>query len=52
MNLHVKTDFCHMCMSGSIGQFALARAKAKKVADKRGDDPDSVPDIREGGLEV
>ncbi|GAA5981084.1 hypothetical protein JCM10908_003978 [Rhodotorula pacifica] len=32
--------------------FALARAKAKKVADKRGDDPDSVPDIREGGLEV
>ncbi|KWU41596.1 DUF676-domain-containing protein [Rhodotorula sp. JG-1b] len=32
--------------------FALARAKAKKVADKRGDDPDSVPDIREGGLET
>lgn len=35
-----------------MGQFALARAKAKKVAAKRGDDPDSVPDIREGGLEV
>ncbi|POY70541.1 hypothetical protein BMF94_6455 [Rhodotorula taiwanensis] len=32
--------------------FALARAQAKKAADARGDDPDAVPDIREGGLEV
>ncbi|GAA5878807.1 hypothetical protein JCM3774_000971 [Rhodotorula dairenensis] len=31
--------------------FALARAKAKKAAEKRGDD-DPDPDIREGGLEV
>ncbi|GAA5957391.1 hypothetical protein JCM21900_006886 [Sporobolomyces salmonicolor] len=32
--------------------FALARAKAKKVAEARGDDPDGELDIREGGLEI
>ncbi|BGP21280.1 lipid particle protein [Rhodotorula toruloides] len=32
--------------------FGLARAKAKKLADARGDDPDVQPDIREGGLEI
>ncbi|GAA5865090.1 hypothetical protein JCM1840_005736 [Sporobolomyces johnsonii] len=32
--------------------FALARAKAKKVAEERGDDPDDELDIREGGLEI
>ncbi|BGO88545.1 hypothetical protein NBRC10512_003357 [Rhodotorula toruloides] len=32
--------------------FGLARAKAKKLADARGDDPDTQPDIREGGLEI
>lgn len=32
--------------------FALARAKARKLADERGEDPSSEIDIREGGLEV
>ncbi|GJN92027.1 hypothetical protein Rhopal_005055-T1 [Rhodotorula paludigena] len=32
--------------------FALARAKAKKVAEARGDDPDAEVDIRDGGLEI
>ncbi|ORY90238.1 putative serine esterase-domain-containing protein [Leucosporidium creatinivorum] len=32
--------------------FALARAKAQKVASARGDDPDHPLDIRDGGLEV
>lgn len=32
--------------------FALARAKARKLADERGEDPNSEIDIREGGLEV
>jgi hypothetical protein len=52
MRPRVRTDCLPPCMPHPIGQFALARAKAKKVADERGDDPDSVPDIREGGLEV
>ncbi|KAM0755796.1 DUF676-domain-containing protein [Meredithblackwellia eburnea MCA 4105] len=32
--------------------FALARAKAQKIANERGDDPEAEPDIKEGGLEV
>ncbi|GAA6046537.1 hypothetical protein JCM3770_006198 [Rhodotorula araucariae] len=32
--------------------FALARAKAQKLAKSRGDDPDAEVDIRDGGLEI
>ncbi|GAA5827101.1 hypothetical protein JCM11251_001118 [Rhodosporidiobolus azoricus] len=32
--------------------FALARAKAQKVAAKKGDDPEQELDLREGGLDI
>ena len=32
--------------------FALARAKARKAATLRGEDPDTEVDIKEGGMEM
>ncbi|GAA5917934.1 hypothetical protein JCM6882_004130 [Rhodosporidiobolus microsporus] len=32
--------------------FALARAKAQKIAEKRGDDPEKELDLREGGIDI
>ncbi|BGP12286.1 hypothetical protein JCM10213_000018 [Rhodosporidiobolus nylandii] len=32
--------------------FALARAKAQKIAEERGEDPATVTDVREGGLDI
>lgn len=36
----------------SLKQFALARAKARKAAQDRGDDPDGDLDLKDGGLEL